>query len=216
MVTVEDYLQRIGLHERSIPSLEGLTLLQRRHMLAVPFENLSVAAREPIVLAHDRLVSKIVERRRGGFCYELNGAFAWLLRKLGYSLDIIEGGVFDSADDAFGPSFDHMALIVDLGTRYLVDVGFGDSTQTPIPLPDGRVQDVGGRYRVLSSADGLRLEKETHGRWQPQVLFRDTPQRLDTFGGALHLSLYGFPIFICESWPDGNDCAPEGPHHVDA
>jgi N-hydroxyarylamine O-acetyltransferase len=81
---VEDYLARLGLARPVVADEEALRLLQLRHLLSVPFENLSVHRGEPIELAAGPLVDKVVEGRRGGFCYELNGAFAALLTELGY------------------------------------------------------------------------------------------------------------------------------------
>ncbi len=99
--------------------------LQVAHLLAVPFENLSIHAQQPIVLEDTALFTKIVERRRGGFCYEANGLFAALLREMGFDVAMLSAGVA-RAEGGFGPDFDHMALMITLEQRWLVDVGFGD------------------------------------------------------------------------------------------
>ena len=80
--TAEAYLQRIGA-AWSTADAAGLRSLHRAHQQAVPFENLSIHLSEPISLAEDDLVEKIIRRDRGGFCYELNGLFALLLEALG-------------------------------------------------------------------------------------------------------------------------------------
>ena len=85
MPTVEEYLARIGYAGSIEPTTEGLRALHRAHMLTVPFENLDIGLKREISCDAESAVRKIVERRRGGFCYELNGAFAWLLRELGSS-----------------------------------------------------------------------------------------------------------------------------------
>ena len=170
------------------PALAYLAELQRGHMQRVPFENLSVMRGEPIVLDEGLLYAKIVERGRGGFCYELNGAFGWLLRELGFDVIRVAAGVYNQRKGAFGPEFDHMALLVTLeGERYLVDVGFGDSARGPIPLPDGQVADVSGRYR-LRAVDGdecaFILEKwdeKEDGDWRPQYRFTDRPRALGDY-----------------------------------
>jgi len=72
---VTAYLQRIGAERPPVLDGRALGALHRAHLLAVPFENLSIHLAEPISLDQDALVDKIVTRRRGGFCYELNGAF---------------------------------------------------------------------------------------------------------------------------------------------
>ena len=82
MLDVERYLQRIDYSGPTVPTLETLSALHQAHLLAVPFENLDIHLGRAIVLDEEALYDKIVERRRGGFCYELNGLFAALLRAL--------------------------------------------------------------------------------------------------------------------------------------
>src|SRR5687768_15235135 len=120
------YLERIGYRGPVEPTAETLRRLHVAHLLAVPFENLSIHASEPIVLDDSALFEKIVARRRGGFRYELNGLFAALLGALGFEVEMLSAGVMNSEGE-FGPDFDHMALVVKLEERWLADVGFGDS-----------------------------------------------------------------------------------------
>lgn len=88
------YLARLGIAPGSATTdLAGLTLLHERHPRTVPFENLSVHLGEPIFLAAAALVDKLTVRRRGWFCYELNGAFAALLTTLGFRVDLYEARV---------------------------------------------------------------------------------------------------------------------------
>ncbi|MEU4119947.1 arylamine N-acetyltransferase [Kitasatospora sp. NPDC028055] len=131
------YLERIGVPDPGAPSAAGLARLQEAHLRAVPFENLSVHLGEPIVLDPAALVAKVVDRRRGGFCYELNGAFAELLRSLGYRVSLLAARVFGGEQP--GPPFDHLALRVDLDEPWLADVGFGRFTRLPVRL-DGRAE----------------------------------------------------------------------------
>ena len=63
--------------------------LQRAHVLSVPFENLDIHLGRRLVLDREANYAKIVERRRGGWCYELNGAFGWLLEQLGYRVTLL-------------------------------------------------------------------------------------------------------------------------------
>src|SRR5271154_1096827 len=117
----DDYLARLGLKRPASADLEALRQLQRAHLLAVPFENLSIHLGEPIVLDQAALVAKVVQRRRGGFCYELNGAFAALLTALGYRVSMLSARVF-GAGGLPSPPFDHLTLRVDLTEPWLVDV----------------------------------------------------------------------------------------------
>ncbi|MEV7006195.1 arylamine N-acetyltransferase [Streptosporangium sp. NPDC051022] len=150
---MDEYLQRIGASRPPRPDAESLRDLQLRHLLTVPFENLSIHLGEPIVLDEQALIDKIVGRRRGGFCYELNGAFAVLLRSLGYQVTLLAARVF--ADGSLGPPFDHMALRVDAPDPWLVDVGFGKFTHYPLRF-DLRTEqsDPGGSFRLAETEEG--------------------------------------------------------------
>jgi N-hydroxyarylamine O-acetyltransferase len=142
----------------------------------VPFENLSIHAKEPIVLEDEALFTKIVERRRGGFCYEANGLFAALLRELGFDVTMLSAGVAN-AEGEFGPDFDHMALLVTLDERWLVDVGFGDSFLEPLLLDERGEQGEGERaYRILDDGAHLVLARREPGQqWVAQYRFTLQP-----------------------------------------
>lgn len=125
--TVDAYLSRIGSARPERPGADELATLQQNHLASVPFENLSIHLGEEIVLEEKALLEKVVTRRRGGFCYELNGAFAALLSALGYEVTMLAARVF--TPDGLGPLFDHLVLRVDLAQPWLVDVGFGSFCQ---------------------------------------------------------------------------------------
>jgi N-hydroxyarylamine O-acetyltransferase len=172
VVNVDAYLDRIGYSGPREPTPETLRLLHRAHMLAVPFENLSIHAGEPIVLDDAALFDKIVARRRGGFCYELNGLFAALLSELGFEVAKLSAGVY-GASGAFGPDFDHMTLLVTLEARWLADVGFGDSFLEPLRLDERSGQPQGDRvYRIDAEGDRRILQQRIgDGAWTPQYRF---------------------------------------------
>ena len=148
-MNIKPYLERINYHGSLAPTAETLCALQVAHLLAVPFENLSIHAREPIVLEDEALFTKIVDHWRGGFCYEANGLFAALLRALGFDVAMLSAEVAN-ADGEFGPNFDHMTLMVSLAQRWLVDVGFGDSFREPLLLDERGEQQQGSRaYQIF-------------------------------------------------------------------
>jgi N-hydroxyarylamine O-acetyltransferase len=183
-MSIKPYLNRLRVPQILAPSYHLLAALQQTHLVTVPFENLSVMRQERIVLDEPLLVEKIVQRRRGGFCYELNGAFSWLLRQLGFAVTRISARVYNSTNGEFGPEFDHMALIVHLDQDYLVDVGFGDSARQPIALPAGEVEDVSGRYRIRpidTSAAEYHLQRQVDGVWQAQYSFTTQPRQLTEY-----------------------------------
>jgi len=173
-MNIEAYLQRINYSGSLIPSVETLRALQVAHLLSVPFENLSIHANDPIVLNDDALFTKIVERRRGGFCYELNGLFAALLRTLGFQVDKLAAGVAkNESPGAFGPIFDHMTLMVTLEKRWLVDVGFGDSFLEPLLLDETVEQFQGSEgYRIVQeNSHRILLRRDADNNWQAQYRF---------------------------------------------
>jgi N-hydroxyarylamine O-acetyltransferase len=169
---IKAYLERINYHGSLAPTAETLRELQVAHLLAVPFENLSIHAGQPIVLEDEALFTKIVERRRGGFCYEANGLFAALLRALGFDVVMLSAGVANEEGE-FGPDFDHMTLMVSLEQRLLVDVGFGDSFLEPLLLDEQGEQAQGSRaYRILSDGAHLILMQRDEGNeWKAQYRF---------------------------------------------
>ena len=174
---VAAYLGRIGVNGPVPADEETLRELQLRHLCAVPFENLSVHLGEEIVLDGDALVRKVVERRRGGFCYELNGAFAALLAALGYDVTLYAARVF--GPDGPGLPFDHLALRVDLAEPWLVDVGFGKFAHHPLRLADRAEQaDPGGTFRIEERPGG-DLDVFCDGR--PEYRLETRPQALDDF-----------------------------------
>jgi N-hydroxyarylamine O-acetyltransferase len=186
---MDAYLQRIGASRSS-----SLAELQERHLLSVPFENLDTHMDTRIVLEIPWLHDKIVERERGGFCYELNGLFAELLRDLGHSVELLAARVFNG--ERFGPPFDHLALLVD--SEWLVDVGFGAFSLHPLswtsredqqdPFGVFRLADRGDDVDVLmDGAPAYRLERRPRSLaefvptcwWQqtaPESGFRKAPR----------------------------------------
>jgi N-hydroxyarylamine O-acetyltransferase len=188
---VERYLERLAIVGIPQPDLRGLASLQYQHMLEIPFENLDGLIGRPIILDESRLYEKIVLKRRGGFCYELNGLFASLLRRLGFGVSQLSAGVYHPDQDTFGPEYDHMALLVFLDRsgshqdeHYLVDVGFGDSFLAPIPFSTGTGRDSSGDYRLRhmdGSADRFVLERRSGENWTPQYRFSLRPHELEAF-----------------------------------
>jgi len=175
-MNIDAYLKRISYIGSLEPTADTLRDLQLAHLLTVPFENLSIHSGEPIVLEENALFAKIVERRRGGFCYEANGLFAGLLRALGFDVAMLGAGVANSQGE-FGPNFDHMALMVTLSERWLVDVGFGDSFLEPLLL-DSRFEQVQGRraFKIVDNNDHLiLLRRNLDAAWEPQYRFTLQP-----------------------------------------
>ncbi|MFF0374208.1 arylamine N-acetyltransferase family protein [Actinoplanes missouriensis] len=180
---VTAYLDRIGRPE---PTLREL---HRAHLETVPFENLAIHLGEPISLAPDDLFDKIVRRRRGGFCYELNGLFALLLEELGHTVDRLAARVFGG--ERLGPPFDHLALLVD--GSHLVDVGFGDHGAYPLRWVTGIDQsDPGGVFTLTETGEG---DVDVLRDGEPQYRLERRPRTLDDFTAT---------CWYQQTWPDSH------------
>lgn len=175
------YLDRIGFGGARRRDRETLAALHEAHLLTVPFENLDIEQHRPIEVDTSRFVDKVVARRRGGFCYELNGAFAELLRAFGFPVTLLSARVFNAAGE-LGEEFDHLALRVDLDEPWLADVGFGDGFRRPLQLNVREPQNDGwDDYRIVDESDFLLLERRNGDRWVPQYRFTLEARELSEF-----------------------------------
>ncbi|MCX6169467.1 MAG: arylamine N-acetyltransferase [Ignavibacteriales bacterium] len=179
---IEEYLNRIGIEKIKPPSLDFLTELQNAHMLSIPFEDLDIPERDNIVLDLERIYKKIIPTKRGGFCYELNGLFHWLLTQLGFEVDMLSARVFNHERKDLGPEFDHMTLLVHLEKKYMVDVGFGDSFRIPLEFPNGELWDVSGYYKIIRVAENeFDLRRRENYEWRLQYKFSLTLRMFTDF-----------------------------------
>jgi N-hydroxyarylamine O-acetyltransferase len=174
---LDAYLARLGLDHRPRPTAEALARLHLAHLERIPFENLSIHLDEPIVLDPQALVDKLTRRGRGGFCYELNGAFASLLATLGFDVSLLAARVYE--DGALGPPFDHLLLRVDLDRPWLVDVGFGDNFDEPLRYGvAGPQRDRNGSFEIVDARDG---ERDLLRDGESQYRFETRPYALGDF-----------------------------------
>jgi len=181
------YLARISYAGPTEPNVATLRGLHRAHMLAVPFENLDIGLKRKIVCDETSFVHKIVDTRRGGFCYEMNGAFAALLRQLGFTVTLLSARV-PRSDGSDGPEFDHLTLRVDLEEPWLADVGFGDFVLEPLLLKTDIVQEQGGKkYRLFEVGERMHVQRcDQDGVWKPEYTFRLQPRQLHDFARMCH------------------------------
>lgn len=177
------YLRRIGAARPAAPTARALGELHLAHLRSVPFENLSVHLGEEIELTVEALVAKVVRERRGGFCYELNGAFGALLTALGFDVTPLQARVYDE-EGRLGIPFDHLALLVRTqdGGQWLADIGFGAQSHLPLAYGErGEQKDPGGTFRLVESAEG-DLDVLKDGK--PQYLLDPRPRTLADFTGG--------------------------------
>jgi N-hydroxyarylamine O-acetyltransferase len=157
------YLHRIGFDGSVRPDFATLRAIHRAHQYAIPFENLDVLLRRPVVLDLDASYSKIVSRRRGGWCYEMNGVMGWALEQIGFEVVRMSAGVMrvQAGDAQLG---NHLCLMVCLDQRYLVDVGFGGSLAEPLPLRVSEREDRPYRLGLSELDDSYwRFTEIAHG-----------------------------------------------------
>jgi N-hydroxyarylamine O-acetyltransferase len=178
------YLGRIGYDGPLAPTAGILRALHRRHMLTVPFENLDIGLGREITLDPERFAQKILRQGRGGFCYELNGAFATLLTASGFRVTLLSARVPNEQGIA-SEEFDHLILRIDLESAWLADVGFGDNFLEPLRMVNElEQQDGAGSFRLIDAGERWRLERRQPDlSWRLQYDFSLLPRRLSDFAG---------------------------------
>ncbi len=136
------YLERIGYTAPVQVDRETLFGLHRAHLLAIPYENLDIHFGRPLTLDLDDIFDKLVTRRRGGWCYEMNGLFAWALREIGFDVTLLAGTVGRATGGATAEG-NHLLMRVALDRDYVADVGFGNGFIEPLPLVEGAFNQLG-------------------------------------------------------------------------
>ena len=175
-------LSRIAYTGPLAPDLPALAALQQAFLYSVPFESLDIHLGRPITLDTERFYTKIVEHRRGGFCYECNGLFHAMLQAMGYEVHLLGAAML--VNNTLPLECGHMVLLVRLEQDYLVDVGNGQSCRQPLRLDGGnQVVSEGISYRVGDHGDGLALYYREDGGddWQPRFRFSTRPLTLQQF-----------------------------------
>lgn len=194
-MNTELYLKRIGFEGEPKNDYKTLCQLQYRHFLSVPYENIDITEKKPIMLDRESLFEKIVLKRRGGYCFELNGAFGALLCALGFTVTDCMAR-FLKGESAI-PMRRHRVLKTECGDGlFLCDAGVGIiSPIFPVRLDTNDVQQIGGeQYKVTKDAFlGTVIHQCYKGAWDRFFAFTDEPQ-LDID--------YIMPSFYCEKHPD--------------
>lgn len=182
-MNLTEYLDRVGYVGPLEPNLATLRGLHRAHLLAIPYENLDIHLGRPLALDERRIFEKLVRERRGGWCYEMNGLFAWALREAGFRVDML-GGAVNRAALGERAERNHLVLLVELERPYLADVGFGNAFLEPLPLEAGEHARDGLTYRLAQSGERWVFENHAHGG--PGFDFTLEPHTLEDFAGQCH------------------------------
>lgn len=158
-IDVDAYLARIGYAGPRQHDDQTLIGLHRAHMLAAPFENLDLHLGGRNVLGQEAAYRKVVELRRGGWCFELNGAFAALLEALGFDVRLM--GALVHSEGGPAPNDNHLCLRVAADHVWLADVGFGDNFSRPVLLDERGDQRRDGRvYQLVEEGDRVTLTED--------------------------------------------------------
>ncbi len=178
------YFARIGYSGPATATLQALRGLHRAHLLAVPYENLDIHLGRPITLDPEAMFRKIVDERRGGWCYEMNGVFGRVLETLGFEVRYLSGAVGRAAH-GWRAQGNHLVLLVTLDRRWIADVGFGDGFLTPLPLEPGSYRQDFLQYRVTRNGAWWRVDNHVFGG-ADGFDFTLTERTLDAFATQCH------------------------------
>ncbi|MEM9464187.1 MAG: arylamine N-acetyltransferase [Actinomycetota bacterium] len=211
MSRVDAYLTRLGVERPAQLDVGALAALQHAHLVAVPFENLDVYRRVPVTVDQEAILDKIVDRGRGGWCFEANGGFAWLLEQLGFAVRRLGAAVLLDGPNTV---VDHLAVEVQLDRPYLVDVGFGDSFIRPLDLSSGEPQDGGAsEYQFVPSPQGTTLTEIEDGLPAAKYRFKRVAHELDQFATASR-RLYDDADAHWQRWPFATRLLGDGADRV--
>lgn len=159
---IDAYLARIGMERPRSPDLRSLTELHSAHLLSFTWEALDAFMGWPSEVSPAAAFTKMVEGRRGGWCYEMNGLFGAVLAGLGFRVTRLCGGVNREilGDVAIG---NHLTLRVDLERPYLAEVGVADAIIAPVPLAEGKISQRGFDFAIMP-VDGGWMRFRNHAR----------------------------------------------------
>lgn len=181
---LERYFARIGYAGPRDPSLGTLRALHRLHLLAIPYENLDIHLGLPITLDAEAMFTKLVDERRGGWCFEMNGVFGRVLETLGFTVRYLSGAV-GRERKGWRAQGNHLVLLVTLDRPWIVDVGFGDGFVTPLPLAPGHYRQDFLQYQVTRDGPRWRVHNHQFGG-ADGFDFTLTARRLDDFATQCH------------------------------
>lgn len=197
---LDAYFSRIGYDGPRAPTLDTLKAIHYAQAVSIPFENLDVLAKRPIHLDLASLQKKLVTEKRGGYCFEVNGLFAAVLRELGFDITTLIGRVRWMAPEEVDTARSHMLMRVELPEGpFLADAGFGGLTMTgPIRFETGAEQETPHEpRRLLEHEDGLELQAKIGGGWVPVYRFTLEPhRRTDYEVASWYTSTHPSSIFV--------------------
>jgi N-hydroxyarylamine O-acetyltransferase len=165
-IDLKAYAARIEYFGEWTPTLETLQALHLAHATHIPFENLDVLRGCPGALDLESLSAKLIDDKRGGYCFEQNALFAAVLEAIGFRVTRLAARV-RLGSTRVGPR-SHMLLAVEIESeKWLADVGFGgDGLLLPLPLkPDQVTRHYDWRYRLVLEDGVYVLQSQRPEGW---------------------------------------------------
>jgi N-hydroxyarylamine O-acetyltransferase len=153
---LSQYFQRIGYTGSKEPTFATLEAIQAAHAYAIPFETFDIALRIPIILELENIFDKLVEKKRGGYCYEVNALLHFALQSLGFKSKLCLARLMDDNQNIL-PASVHMVVIVEREGQWLVDVGWGSGFVHPFCIDSPTTQH---GYRIAQDGDGYIFYRE--------------------------------------------------------
>ena len=162
---VTGYLSRLGLRERPAPTVAALAELHRRHLDAIPYENLAIMLGRPESTDPGRTLERLAAGGNAGYCFHHNGAFELVLRDLGFAVERRFGQVWHKPEDRAVPELNHLVLLVTIdGRRWWPDLGLGDALRDPVEVVDGEISQGPFSYEIsAASAEGWTFRHDPAG-----------------------------------------------------
>jgi N-hydroxyarylamine O-acetyltransferase len=184
-VRLDGYLERIGYDGPVEPTLACLTAIHRCQATRIPYENLDVQLGLTVGQDPDALYDKLVVRRRGGWCYEMNGLLQAALEEIGFDVRRVAGGVHrhETGERAVG---NHLVLLVRLDRDYVADLGLGDGLREPVPLAEGSYRQGPFTFRLERVDDGYWRVWNREGGDPEAFDFRDAPADEELLAAQCH------------------------------
>lgn len=183
---ISAFLQRIAFSDRIAINQQTLKLLHAAFIAKIPFETLDIFSGKRFSLSLPDLYNKIVARRRGGYCYELNGFFFHVLQEMGFEVSLYSARLYDH-QQLEAPASQHMVLAVKLEGLWLVDVGYGNGFIYPLLLDNHEPQQQGHRIFRSVHRNGEYLIQEIEGKeWTSWYVFTRAPKTVADFEERNH------------------------------
>jgi N-hydroxyarylamine O-acetyltransferase len=177
---LDDYLDRIGHSGPLNADLATLTAIHRAHITTIPYENLEIQLGRENTLDETAIFAKLVQRRRGGWCYEMNGLLTRALAQVGFRTQRVSGAVGRDEQGSVVEG-NHLVGLVELDRTWVVDVGLADGPLEPFPLEPRTWREGPLEFR-LEQLDGewWRFHNHVHGLART-FDFTTTPRRMAHF-----------------------------------